>query len=113
MSRPIITPEASEAVEAQDTLRFPASNSAIRAFNRLRNNHSNQAKAMEVFRGVERLKEQIGVGLDAGGCRLATPARNARVSDDEGVYVIVPDGPEETARAFGDESESGGQSMEG
>lgn len=61
---------------------------SIRAFNRVHGNHSQQEKAKEVFKAVQRLKEQIGVGLDPGGCELATPARNWKL-DDEEVYRFV------------------------
>ncbi|GKZ19914.1 hypothetical protein AbraIFM66951_001209 [Aspergillus brasiliensis] len=75
---------------SEDSLIFPASYSSIRAFNRVHGNNTQQEKAREIFKAVQRLKEQIGVGLDPGGCELATPARNERLSNDEDVYEVVP-----------------------
>ncbi|RHZ48343.1 putative C2H2 finger domain protein [Aspergillus thermomutatus] len=72
----------------EDTLIFPASYSSIRAFNRVHGNHTQFEKAREIFKAVQRLKEQIGYGLDPGGCQLATPARVGRVSNDEDVYAV-------------------------
>ena len=72
----------------EDSLVFPASSISIQAFNRIHEKRTQPEKALEVLRGVQRLKEQIGVGLDPGGCELATPARNARLDDDE-VYQLV------------------------
>lgn len=37
---------------------------------------------------MQRLKERIGVGLDPGGCQLATPERTERISDEEEVYDL-------------------------
>ncbi|PYH51869.1 putative C2H2 finger domain protein [Aspergillus niger CBS 101883] len=74
----------------EDSLIFPASYSSIRAFNRVHGNNTQQEKAREILKAVQRLKEQIGVGLDPGGCELATPARNERLSNDEDVYEVVP-----------------------
>lgn len=72
----------------EDSLILPASYSSIRAFNRVHGNHTQLEKAMEIFKAVQRLKEQIGYGLDPGGCQLATPARVGRVSNDEDVYAV-------------------------
>ncbi|BDD62352.1 hypothetical protein MAP00_007321 [Monascus purpureus] len=79
--------ERNQAV-GEDSLIFPASYMSIQAFNRVHGNHSQQEKAKEVLKAVQRLKEQIGVGLDPGGCELATPARNWKL-DDEEVYRFV------------------------
>ncbi|CAK39996.1 hypothetical protein AnigIFM59636_006996 [Aspergillus niger] len=76
--------------DTEDSLIFPASYSSIRAFNRVHGNNTQQEKAREILKAVQRLKEQIGVGLDPGGCELATPARNERLSNDEDVYEVVP-----------------------
>lgn len=85
---PLATPEASQP-GGEDSLIFPASYSSIRAFNRVHGNHSQQEKAREILKAVTRLKERIGVGLDPGGCQLATPARNERVSNDEEFYEVI------------------------
>lgn len=53
--------------------------------------NSQRDKAQGIFKAVQRLKEQIGVGLDPGGCQLATPARNERVSNEEDVYEVKID----------------------
>ncbi|RJE24375.1 C2H2 finger domain protein [Aspergillus sclerotialis] len=74
----------------EDSLIFPASDSSIRAFNKVHENTSRPQKAEEILKAVQRLKERIGVGLDPGGCELATPARNERVSNDEEIYIVVP-----------------------
>ena len=81
------TPESNQQ-EGEDSLVFPASYSSMRAFNRVHGNNSQQDKAREIFKAVQRLKERIGVGLDPGGCQLATPERNERVSDEEEVYEL-------------------------
>ncbi|PYI11821.1 hypothetical protein BO78DRAFT_413624 [Aspergillus sclerotiicarbonarius CBS 121057] len=75
---------------SEDSLIFPASASSIRAFNKVHGNNTPQEKTREIFKAVQRLKEQIGVGLDPGGCELATSARNERVSNEEEVYEVVP-----------------------
>ncbi|CEL05693.1 hypothetical protein ASPCAL06810 [Aspergillus calidoustus] len=72
----------------EDSLIFPASYSSIRAFNRVHGKNTQQEKAREIMKAVERLKEHIGVGLDPGGCELAIPVRNQRVSNDEDVYEV-------------------------
>ncbi|EAW06797.1 putative C2H2 finger domain protein [Aspergillus clavatus NRRL 1] len=72
----------------EDSLIFPASYSSIRAFNRVHGNHTQTQKAREILKAVRRLKEHIGFGLDPGGCELATPARNKRVSNDEDFYAV-------------------------
>lgn len=46
---------------------------------------------MEILKAVQRMKEQVGFGLDPGGCQLATPARNERVSNDEKFYEVQSD----------------------
>ncbi|PWY94699.1 hypothetical protein BO94DRAFT_542968 [Aspergillus sclerotioniger CBS 115572] len=74
----------------EDSLIFPASSRSIHAFNKVHGNNTPQEKTREIFKAVQQLKEQIGVGLDPGGCELATPARNERVSNDEEVYEVVP-----------------------
>ncbi|KAL4746928.1 hypothetical protein BDW72DRAFT_25284 [Aspergillus terricola var. indicus] len=74
----------------EDTLIFPAEYNSIRAFNKVHGNNSQLEKAHEVFKAVQRLKIHIGVGLDPGGCELATPLRNQRVSNDEEVYEVRP-----------------------
>ncbi|KAI9373372.1 hypothetical protein BJX61DRAFT_541820 [Aspergillus egyptiacus] len=70
------------------TLIFPANYMSIRAYNRVHGNNSQAEKAREILRAVQRLKEHVGVGLDPGGCELATPERNQRVSNDEDVYEV-------------------------
>ncbi|KAL2822962.1 hypothetical protein BJX63DRAFT_2676 [Aspergillus granulosus] len=72
----------------EDALIFPASYSSIRAFNRVHGKNTQQEKAREIMKAVQRLKEHIGVGLDPGGCELATPLRNERVSNDEDIYEV-------------------------
>lgn len=62
---------------------------SIRAFNRVHGNKSQQEKAREVLKAVQRMKCQIGVGLDPGGCELATPARLFSLNDEEEVYELV------------------------
>lgn len=84
-----VTPEANQPGDG-DALIFPASYSSIRAFNRIHGNKSQLDKAHEIFKAVQRLKERIGVGLDPGGCQLATPERNERVSDEE-IYELHPE----------------------
>ncbi|KAL4946784.1 hypothetical protein BDV06DRAFT_181536 [Aspergillus oleicola] len=74
----------------EDSLIFPADYRSIRAFNKVHGNDSQQEKAQEIFKAVQRLKQHIGVGLDPGGCELATPLRNQRVSDEEDVYEVKP-----------------------
>ncbi|KAL4957296.1 hypothetical protein BDW69DRAFT_156627 [Aspergillus filifer] len=74
----------------EDSLIFPADYRSIRAFNKVHGKNSQQEKAREIFKAVQRLKEHIGVGLDPGGCELATPLRNQRVSDEEDVYEVKP-----------------------
>lgn len=83
-------PPGTSQTGGEDSLIFPASDSSIRAFNKVHENTSRPQKAEEILKAVQRLKERIGVGLDPGGCELATPARNERVSNDEEVYVVVP-----------------------
>lgn len=83
------TPEANQPGDG-DALIFPASHSSIRAFNRVHGNKSQLDKAHEIFKAVQRLKERIGVGLDPGGCQLATPERNERVNDEE-IYELHPE----------------------
>lgn len=73
----------------EDSLIFPASDGSITAFHLVHDNKSSAQKAEEILKAVQRLKERIGVGLDPGGCQLATPARNERVSNDEEVYDLV------------------------
>lgn len=86
---PLTIPESYQP-GTEDTLIFPAEYNSIRAFNRVHGNNSQLEKAHEVFKAVQRLKTQIGVGLDPGGCELATPLRNQRVSNDEDVYEVRP-----------------------
>lgn len=73
----------------EDSLIFPASYMSIRAFNRVHGNHSQQEKAREVLKAVQRLKDRIGVGLDPGGCKLATPPRIWNLEDEEEVFKFV------------------------
>ena len=89
------TPESNQPGDG-DALIFPASYSSIRAFNRFHGNKSQLDKAREIFKAVQRLKERIGIGLDPGGCQLATPERNERV-DDEEVYELHPESEPESA----------------
>jgi hypothetical protein len=84
---PLTIPESNHPGN-EDSLIFPASYSSIRAFNRVHGKHTQQEKAREIMKAVKRLKEHIGVGLDPGGCELATPVRNQRVSNDEDVYEV-------------------------
>lgn len=86
-SRAQATPESNQ-LEGEDSLVFPASYSSIRAFNRVHGNNSQQDKGREILKAVQRLKERIGVGLDPGGCQLATPERTERISDEEEVYEL-------------------------
>ncbi|KAA8651319.1 putative C2H2 finger domain protein [Aspergillus tanneri] len=79
----------SKQPQSEDSLIFPASYSSIRAFNRVHGNHTQYEKAREILKAVQRLKEQIGVGLDPGGCQLATPARNERISRQKDVYEVI------------------------
>ncbi|PYH49536.1 putative C2H2 finger domain protein [Aspergillus saccharolyticus JOP 1030-1] len=72
-----------------DMLIFPASGSSIRSYHRVHGNTTQQQKAQEILKAVQRLKEQIGVGLDPGGCELANFVRNERHSTDENVYEVV------------------------
>ncbi|PLB44445.1 hypothetical protein P170DRAFT_468126 [Aspergillus steynii IBT 23096] len=78
--------------QGEDSLIFPASYPSIRAFNRVHGNTSQYDKAREIMKAVQRLKDQIGVGMDPGGCQLATPARNERVSAEEEYYEVIPGG---------------------
>ncbi|KAL4999201.1 hypothetical protein BDV10DRAFT_59123 [Aspergillus recurvatus] len=84
---PLTIPESNQPGN-EDTLIFPAEYNSIRAFNKVHGNNSQLEKAGEIFRAIQRLKEHIGVGLDPGGCELATPLRNQRVSNDEDVYEV-------------------------
>ncbi|KAL2783952.1 hypothetical protein BJX66DRAFT_330307 [Aspergillus keveii] len=84
---PLTIPESNHPGN-EDSLIFPASYSSIRAFNRVHGKNTQQEKAREIMKAVKRLKEHIGVGLDPGGCELATPVRNQRVSNDEDVYEV-------------------------
>ncbi|KAL3491552.1 hypothetical protein BJX62DRAFT_123306 [Aspergillus germanicus] len=84
---PLTIPESNHPGN-EDSLIFPASYSSIRAFNRVHGKNTQQDKAREIMKAVKRLKEHIGVGLDPGGCELATPVRNRRVSNDEDVYEV-------------------------
>ncbi|KAE8147989.1 hypothetical protein BDV25DRAFT_23890 [Aspergillus avenaceus] len=84
---PLTIPE-SHTADGEDSLIFPANESTIRAFNRVHGNSTQLDKAQGIFRAVQRLKCQIGVGLDPGGCQLATPARNERVSNEESFYEV-------------------------
>ncbi|RMJ25940.1 C2H2 finger domain protein [Aspergillus sp. HF37] len=88
---PLTRPDASQP-GGEDSLIFPASYSSIRAFNRVHKKNTPHEKATEILKAVQRLKERIGLGLDPGGCELATPARNKRVSNDEEVYELVGEG---------------------
>lgn len=81
-------PPASNQPQGEDSLIFPASLSSIRAFNRVHGNTTQYEKAREILKAMQRLKDQIGVGLDPGGCQLATPARNKRVSNEEDYYEV-------------------------
>ncbi|RDW70484.1 putative C2H2 finger domain protein [Aspergillus mulundensis] len=84
---PLTIPESNQPGN-EDSLIFPADYRSIRAFNKVHGNSSQQEKAQEIFRAVQRLKEHIGVGLDPGGCELASPLRNQRVSTEEDVYEV-------------------------
>ncbi|OJI96643.1 hypothetical protein ASPVEDRAFT_247996 [Aspergillus versicolor CBS 583.65] len=84
---PLTIPESNQPGN-EDSLIFPADYRSIRAFNRVHGHYSQHEKAGEIFKAVQRLKEHIGVGLDPGGCELATPLRNPRVADDEDVYEV-------------------------
>ncbi|KAL3454357.1 hypothetical protein BJX65DRAFT_632 [Aspergillus insuetus] len=84
---PLTIPESNHPGN-EDSLIFPASYSSIRAFNRVHGKHTQQEKAREIMKAVKRLKEHIGVGLDPGGCELATPVRNQRVSNEEDIYEV-------------------------
>ncbi|KAL6236785.1 hypothetical protein BDW75DRAFT_102650 [Aspergillus navahoensis] len=84
---PLTIPQSNQPGN-EDTLIFPAEYNSIRAFNKVHGKNSQLEKAREIFRAVQRLKEHIGVGLDPGGCELATPLRNQRVSNDEDVYEV-------------------------
>ncbi|KAL4973286.1 hypothetical protein BDW66DRAFT_168775 [Aspergillus desertorum] len=86
---PLTIPESNQPGN-EDALIFPAEYNSIRAFNKVHGNNSQLEKAREIFRAVQRLKERIGVGLDPGGCELATPLRNQRLSNDEDVYEVRP-----------------------
>lgn len=88
---PLTRPDPSQP-GGEDSLIFPASYSSIRAFNRVHKKNTPREKATEILKAVQRLKERIGVGLDPGGCELASPARNERVSNDEEVYELVAEG---------------------
>ena len=70
---------------------LPASQSSIRAFNLVHGNHTGRERAEEIFKAVQTMKQRIGVGMDKGGCELATPARNARVVNDEEFYEVISD----------------------
>ena len=83
---------SSNQPQGEDSLIFPASYSSIRAFNRVHGKNTQHEKAREILKAVQRLKDQIGVGLDPGGCQLATPARNERLSKDEEYYEVVSGG---------------------
>ncbi|RAH73081.1 putative C2H2 finger domain protein [Aspergillus aculeatinus CBS 121060] len=72
-----------------DMLIFPASGSSIRAYHRVHGKTTQQQKAQEILKAVQRLKEQIGVGLDPGGCELTNFVRNERQSTEEDVYEVV------------------------
>ncbi|KAL4797964.1 hypothetical protein BDV19DRAFT_357668 [Aspergillus venezuelensis] len=85
-----VTIPGSNQLGNEDSLIFPADYRSIRAFNKVHGKNSQQEKAREIFKAVQRLKEHIGVGLDPGGCELATPLRNQRVSDEEDVYELEP-----------------------
>ncbi|GES62128.1 C2H2 finger domain protein [Aspergillus terreus] len=85
---PKTIPELSHP-EGEDSLIFPASDSSIRAFNKVHGKHSQREKAMEIMKAVQRMKGHVGFGLDPGGCQLATPARNERVSNEENFYEVV------------------------
>ena len=99
------TPESNQ-IGGEDSLIRPASYSSIRAFNRVHGNTSQQDKAREVLRAVQRHKERIGVGLDPGGCQLATPVRSERVSNDEEFYELYSEPEEGPARESESEIES-------
>lgn len=86
-SRAQATPESNQ-LEGEDSLVFPASYSSIRAFNQVHGNNTQQDKGREILKAVQRLKERIGVGLDPGGCQLATSERTERISDEEEVYEL-------------------------
>ena len=87
---PSTIPE-SHIAGGEDSLIFPAHQTSIRAFNLVHGHNTQRDKAQGIFKAVQRLKEQIGVGLDPGGCQLATPARNERVSNEEDVYEVKID----------------------
>ena len=99
------TPDSNQT-GGEDSLILPASYSSIRAFNRVHGNTSQQDKAREILKAVQRHKERIGVGLDPGGCQLATPARNERVSNDEEFYELYSESEDGPARESESESES-------
>lgn len=84
---PLTIPESNQPGN-EDSLIFPADIGSIRAFNRVHGNIKPEDKACEILKAVQRLKEHVGVGLDPGGCELATPQRNQRVSNDEDVYEV-------------------------
>lgn len=100
----LATPEANQP-GGEDSLIFPASYSSIRAFNRVHGNTTQEDKAREILKAVQRLKERIGVGLDPGGCQLATPDRNERVSNDEEVYELHSESEDKPAREPESDSE--------
>ncbi|KAL2827538.1 hypothetical protein BDW59DRAFT_160180 [Aspergillus cavernicola] len=84
---PFTIPESNQP-GSEDSLIFPANYGSIRAFNKVHGNNSQDEKAREIMRAVQRLKEHVGIGLDPGGCELATPERGERVSNDEDVYEV-------------------------
>lgn len=92
--RPLTRPDPSQ-MGGEDSLIFPASDTSILAFTDIHEKTSRTQKAEEIFKAIQRLKERIGVGLDPGGCQLATPERNARVNNDEEVYELVAQGAED------------------
>lgn len=87
---PLTRPDRSQ-LSGEDTLMLPASTSSIRAFNLVHGKHTARDRAQEIVKAVQTMKQRIGVGLDKGGCELATPARNARVVNDEEFYEVVSD----------------------
>ncbi|KAF9883852.1 hypothetical protein FE257_002743 [Aspergillus nanangensis] len=89
-SVPVTIPDINQQ-GGEDSLIFPASSTSIRAYNRVHGNHSQHEKAMGILKAVQRQKEHIGFGLDPGGCQLATPARNTRVSNEQDVYDVSPE----------------------
>lgn len=84
---PVPIPHSSQS-KGEDALIFPASFSSIRAFNKVHGNSTQRDRAEGILKAVRKQKERIGVGLDPGGCQLATPARNANLTAEEGVYEV-------------------------